>query len=40
MQAILTSIADDEVAYYNATQGMDYCRSTVGTPDIEPTPTP
>jgi len=40
MQAILTSIAEDEVAYYNATQGMDYCRSTVGTPDIEPTPTP
>jgi tetratricopeptide (TPR) repeat protein len=40
MQAILTNIAEDEVAYYNATQGMDYCLGTVGTPSAEETPTP
>ncbi len=32
MQLILTNIADDQVAYYNATQGMDYCRTAAGTP--------
>jgi tetratricopeptide (TPR) repeat protein len=42
MQAILTSIAEDQVAYYNATQGMDYCRTASGTPSptAEVTPTP
>jgi tetratricopeptide (TPR) repeat protein len=42
MQVILTSIAEDQVAYYNATQGMDYCRGTAGTPasTAAPTPTP
>ncbi len=40
MQAILTSIADDQVAYYNATQGMDYCREAAGTPPAITTPTP
>lgn len=40
MQAILTNIAEDEVAYYNAAQGMDYCRDTIGTPSSEVTPTP
>jgi len=40
MQAILTNIAEDQVAYYNATQGMDYCLGTVGTPTVEATPTP
>lgn len=45
MQAILTSIAEDQVAYYNATQGMDYCRTSSGTPSAteataEPTATP
>jgi tetratricopeptide (TPR) repeat protein len=32
MHLILTNIADDQVAYYNATQGMDYCKSAAGTP--------
>jgi tetratricopeptide (TPR) repeat protein len=32
MQLILTHIADDQVAYYNASQGMDYCRIAAGTP--------
>ena len=40
MQTILTNIAEDQVAYYNATQGMDYCRGTVGTPSAPVTPTP
>ena len=40
MQAILTTIAEDQVAYYNATAGMDYCRKTVGTPSTGVTPTP
>jgi tetratricopeptide (TPR) repeat protein len=39
MQLILTQIAEDQMAYYNATQGMDYCRSTAGTPAIAPTAT-
>jgi tetratricopeptide (TPR) repeat protein len=37
MQLILTNIADDQVAYYNASQGMDYCKTAAGTP---PAPTP
>jgi len=41
MQLILTQIADDQVAYYNATQGMDYCRTVSGTPAAATvTPTP
>jgi hypothetical protein len=40
MQLILTNIAEDQVAYYNATQGMDYCRVAAGTPSAEVTPTP
>ena len=41
MQTILTNIAEDQVAYYNATDGMDYCRGTVGgTPSSGATPTP
>ena len=40
LQAILTNIAEDQVAYYNAAQGMDYCRISAGTPSAEVTPTP
>jgi hypothetical protein len=40
MQAILTNIAEDEVAYYNAAQGMDYCRGTIDTPPTEEAPLP
>jgi len=40
MQAILTHIAEDEVAYYNAAQGMDYCRGTIDTPPTEEAPLP
>jgi hypothetical protein len=40
LQTILTNIAEDQVAYYNATQGMDYCRTAAGTPPAEVTPTP
>lgn len=40
MQAILTNIAEDQVAYYNASQGMDYCRTAAGTPAAQATPTP
>ena len=40
MQLILTQIADDQVAYYNATQGMDYCRYPAGTPSAGATATP
>ena len=40
MQTILTNIAEDQVAYYNAAQGMDYCRSVAGTPSAAVTPTP
>jgi tetratricopeptide (TPR) repeat protein len=40
MQLILTQIADDQVAYYNATAGMDYCRTSAGTPSAAATATP
>jgi tetratricopeptide (TPR) repeat protein len=41
MQAILTSITEDQVAYYNAEQGMEYCRTAAGTPPaVQPTATP
>jgi tetratricopeptide (TPR) repeat protein len=43
MHLILTNIADDQVAYYNATQGMDYCKTVSGTPSAstpEPSETP
>jgi tetratricopeptide (TPR) repeat protein len=36
MQLILSNIADDQVAYYNAVQGMDYCRQAV----VTATPAP
>lgn len=36
MQLILSNIADDQVAYYNAVQGMTYCRQAVVTPTPEP----
>jgi hypothetical protein len=39
MQLILTQIAEDQVAYYNATQGMDYCRTAAGTPARTPSTT-
>jgi tetratricopeptide (TPR) repeat protein len=32
MQLILSNIAEDQVAFYNATQGMDYCKTAAGTP--------
>lgn len=31
MQLILSNIADDQVGYYNAVQGMEYCRQAVVT---------
>jgi tetratricopeptide (TPR) repeat protein len=45
MHLILTNIAQDQVAYYNATQGMDYCKTAAGTPAsstpaASETPTP
>ncbi len=41
MQLILTNIAEDQTAYYNATSGMDYCRTASGTPAAATvTPTP
>jgi tetratricopeptide (TPR) repeat protein len=40
LQAILTNISADQVAYYNATAGMDYCRTAAGTPPAGATPTP
>jgi len=40
MQTILTNIAEDEVAYYNATEGMNYCRGIPSTPSSGATPTP
>jgi tetratricopeptide (TPR) repeat protein len=39
MQLILTNIAEDQIAYYNAAQGMDYCKVAAGTPAAETTPT-
>ena len=40
MQLILSNIGEDQVAYYNAVQGMDYCRQAVvtSTPGAETTP--
>jgi tetratricopeptide (TPR) repeat protein len=40
LQLILTQIAEDQVAYYNATQGMDYCKSSAGTSSANPTAGP
>ncbi len=40
MQLILTQIAEDQVAYYNATDGMGYCRTSAGTPAASATNTP
>jgi tetratricopeptide (TPR) repeat protein len=40
MQLILSQIAEDETAYANATQGMDYCRTLAGTPPASPTAIP
>lgn len=36
MQLILSNIADDQVAYFNAVQGMEYCRQAV----VTATPAP
>jgi len=36
---ILTQIAEDQVAFYNATQGMDYCKTSAGTPAAAASPT-
>jgi len=40
MQLILSNIAEDQVAYYNAVQGMEYCRQAVvtATPAAEVVP--
>ncbi len=38
LHLILTNIAEDQVAYYNASQGMDYCKTASGTPPAA-TPT-
>jgi tetratricopeptide (TPR) repeat protein len=40
MQLILSNIAEDQVAYYNAVQGMDYCRQSIGAPTADPGTTP
>jgi len=40
LHLILTQIAEDQVAYYNANQGMDYCKSVAGTPVANPTAAP
>lgn len=42
IQLILSNIAEDQVAYYNAIEGMNYCQQLQGTPQAEPeaTPTP
>jgi tetratricopeptide (TPR) repeat protein len=40
MQLILSNIADDQVAYYNAVQGMEYCRKAVVTATPAPEATP
>jgi tetratricopeptide (TPR) repeat protein len=40
MQLILTQIAEDQIAYYNATDGMEYCKASAGTPAANPTTAP
>ena len=40
MQLILSNIADDQVAYYNAVQGMEYCRQAVVTATPAPEAAP
>ena len=40
MQLILSNIGDDQVAYYNAVQGMEYCRQAVVLPTSIPEATP
>ena len=42
LQLILSNIDEEEVAYYNANEGMNYCMQTLGTPvpDAEVTPEP
>jgi tetratricopeptide (TPR) repeat protein len=44
LQLILSNIEEDEVAFYNASEGMAYCMETLGTPmppaETTPTPTP
>lgn len=42
LQLILSNIDEDEVAYYNANEGMNYCMETLGTPapPVEDTPSP
>jgi tetratricopeptide (TPR) repeat protein len=40
MQLILSNIGEDQVAYYNAVQGMEYCRQAVAIPTESPEATP
>ncbi|MBN2149373.1 MAG: tetratricopeptide repeat protein [Anaerolineales bacterium] len=40
MRLILSNIAEDQTAYYNAIEGMNYCREALGTPAPEATPEP
>lgn len=42
LQLILSNIEEDQVAYYNATEGINYCQESLGTPapDTESTQTP
>ncbi len=34
-QLILQSIGEDQVAYYNATEGIGYCQENIGTPEAD-----
>jgi tetratricopeptide (TPR) repeat protein len=36
LQLILSNIAEDQVAYYNANEGILYCQESLGTPQPEP----
>lgn len=36
-QALLTGVPDDEIAVYNANEGLARCQATIGTPSLEPT---
>jgi tetratricopeptide (TPR) repeat protein len=40
LQLILANIGEDQVAYYNAAEGMDYCVQAANTPAAEATPAP
>lgn len=36
-QALLTGVPDDEIAVYNANEGLARCQTTIGTPSPDPT---